>query len=106
MIRAASCTTSTVLDGFSLKLVNPLHKHFLLCIGTLLTCVVWVCRIVDDIELYEQGRPLSTDTLATLASFLNSFYFSSIWKGLVGSYIITNLLLLYCDLPNFCKDAD
>ena len=43
-----------------------------------------ICRILDDIEMYEHQKPFSLQELITISAFLNNFTFRIIWNNLLG----------------------
>ncbi|XP_041078998.1 ubiquitin-protein ligase E3B-like [Polyodon spathula] len=41
------------------------------------------CRILDDIEVYEEQISFKTEELVTISSFLNTFVYKMIWDGIL-----------------------
>ena len=55
--------------------------------------LIFFCRIIDDVELYEQGKPFSKDNLVAISYFLNHFLFRITWNGLIG--LFSAVIILY-----------
>ncbi len=60
------------------------------CVYCAVVCVheavMRVCsRILDDMELYESGKPFSLSQLASISHFLNHFVYRLVWSGYMGT---------------------
>ena len=55
------------------------QQHFM----TLLMC----CRILDDIEVYEEQTSFKIEELLTISSFLNTFVYKMVWDGILGECV-------------------
>ena len=42
------------------------------------------CRILDDIEVYEEQISFKIEELVTISSFLNTFVYKLVWDGILG----------------------
>lgn len=47
------------------------------------------CRILDDIEVYEEQTSFKIEELITISSFLNTFVYKMIWDGILGECVVT-----------------
>lgn len=47
------------------------------------------CRILDDIEVYEEQTSFKIEELLTISSFLNTFVYKMVWDGILGECGLT-----------------
>ena len=58
-----------------------------LCSVHVHVCYDFCCdRILDDVELYEQSKPLPLSQLCDIGSFLNSLIVKVVWEKHIGTY--------------------
>lgn len=57
------------------------------------------CRILDDIEVYEEQTSFKIEELITISSFLNTFVYKMIWDGILGECDTTELIIHKCFCP-------
>lgn len=50
--------------------------------------ILWTkpCRILDDIEMYEQQKPFTLNDYISMSSFINQFLFTGIMSNHFGEF--------------------
>lgn len=93
-------STELFLVWLSLLLAVMLWKPKVCESSLSVLCIIdsFLCRIVDDIELYEDQRPFSLAELVALSSFLNVLCFNLIWHAGNAAKGVTASGKFVCDV--------